>query len=136
MKLQQEGAGIKMDSVLPHLVLVSDDLLSTGIVVYHLKVTVYTVVCQRSNFSFVSLKKKNSSIFDILFLRLIIIIWDEGKQKLNWFKNVSTVLHRFSNTRTLYTFRTVTKDWMLGIPSDAMCIIPGYFCRKLSRKIY
>ena len=44
MKLQQEGAGIKMDSVLPHLVLVSDDLLSTGIVVYHLKVTVYTVV--------------------------------------------------------------------------------------------
>ena len=73
MKLQQEGAGIKMDSVLPHLVLVSDDLLSTGIVVYHLKVTVYTVVCQRSNISFVSLKK-NSSIFDILFLRLIIII--------------------------------------------------------------
>ena len=56
MKLQQEGAGIKMDSVLPHLVLVSDDLLSTGIVVYHLKVTVYTVVCQRSNFSFVLLK--------------------------------------------------------------------------------
>ena len=38
MKLQQEGAGIKMDSVLPHLVLVDDDLLSTGIVVYHLKV--------------------------------------------------------------------------------------------------
>ncbi|XP_078351266.1 uncharacterized protein LOC144636002 isoform X2 [Oculina patagonica] len=37
MKLQQEGAGIKMDSVLPHLVLVDDDLLSTGIVVYHLK---------------------------------------------------------------------------------------------------
>lgn len=73
MKLQQEGAGIKMDSVLPHLVLVSDDLLSTGIVVYHLKVTVYTFVCQRSNFSFVSLKKK-SAIFDILFLRLIIII--------------------------------------------------------------
>lgn len=38
MKLQQEGVGIKMDSVLPHLVLVDDDLLSTGIVVYHLKV--------------------------------------------------------------------------------------------------
>ena len=38
MKLQQEGVGIKMDSVLPHLVLVNDDLLSTGIVVYHLKV--------------------------------------------------------------------------------------------------
>lgn len=74
MKLQQEGAGIKMDSVLPHLVLVSDDLLSTGIVVYHLKVTIYTFVCQRSNFSFVSLKKKKSAIFDILFLRLIIII--------------------------------------------------------------
>ncbi|XP_068717325.1 kinesin-like protein KIF16B [Montipora capricornis] len=37
MKLQQEGVGIKMDSVLPHLVLVNDDLLSTGIVVYHLK---------------------------------------------------------------------------------------------------
>ena len=41
MKLQQEGAGIKMDSVLPHLVLVDDDLLSTGIVVYHLKVVQY-----------------------------------------------------------------------------------------------
>lgn len=38
MRLQQEGVGIKMDSVLPHLVLVDDDLLSTGIVVYHLKV--------------------------------------------------------------------------------------------------
>ena len=62
MKLQQEGAGIKMDSVLPHLVLVSDDLLSTGIVVYHLKVTVYTIVCQRSNFSFASLKKKVQSL--------------------------------------------------------------------------
>ncbi|KAK3710528.1 hypothetical protein QZH41_009354, partial [Actinostola sp. cb2023] len=37
MRLQQEGVGIKMDSVLPHLVLVDDDLLSTGIVVYHLK---------------------------------------------------------------------------------------------------
>ncbi|XP_073249049.1 uncharacterized protein [Porites lutea] len=43
MKLQQEGAGIKMDSVLPHLVLVSDDLLSTGIVVYHLKEGITTV---------------------------------------------------------------------------------------------
>ena len=74
MKLQQEGAGIKMDSVLPHLVLVSDDLLSTGIVVYHLKVTVYTVVCQRSKFFFRIIERKNSSIFDILFLRLIIII--------------------------------------------------------------
>lgn len=38
MRLQKEGVGIKMDSVLPHLVLVDDDLLSTGIVVYHLKV--------------------------------------------------------------------------------------------------
>ncbi|XP_048586357.1 kinesin-like protein KIF16B isoform X2 [Nematostella vectensis] len=37
MKLQEEGVGIKMDSILPHLVLVDDDLLSTGITVYHLK---------------------------------------------------------------------------------------------------
>ncbi|XP_015767513.1 PREDICTED: kinesin-like protein KIF16B [Acropora digitifera] len=43
MKLQQEGVGIKMDSVLPHLVLVNDDLLSTGIVVYHLKEGLTTV---------------------------------------------------------------------------------------------
>ncbi|KAJ7384731.1 Kinesin-like protein kif16b [Desmophyllum pertusum] len=43
MKLQQEGVGIKMDSVLPHLVLVDDDLLSTGIVVYHLKEGLTTV---------------------------------------------------------------------------------------------
>ena len=49
MKLQQEGAGIKMDSVLPHLVLVDDDLLSTGIVVYHLKVVqlALTLQCPR-----------------------------------------------------------------------------------------
>ena len=38
MELRKEGVGVKMDSVLPHLVLVDDDLLSTGIVVYHLKV--------------------------------------------------------------------------------------------------
>ena len=75
MKLQQEGAGIKMDSVLPHLVLVSDDLLSTGIVVYHLKVrnSIYSFM-SKIKFSFCIIEKKNSAIFDILFLRLIIII--------------------------------------------------------------
>ncbi|CAB3985193.1 kinesin KIF16B isoform X2, partial [Paramuricea clavata] len=36
MALQREGVGIKMDSCLPHLVVVDDDLFSTGIVVYHL----------------------------------------------------------------------------------------------------
>ncbi|XP_028398515.1 kinesin-like protein KIF16B isoform X2 [Dendronephthya gigantea] len=36
MALQREGVGIKMDSGLPHLVVVDDDLFSTGIVVYHL----------------------------------------------------------------------------------------------------
>ena len=39
MALQREGVGIKMDSGLPHLVLVDDDLFSTGIVVYHLTVS-------------------------------------------------------------------------------------------------
>lgn len=38
MALQREGVGIKMDSFLPHLVVVDDDLFSTGIVVYHLTV--------------------------------------------------------------------------------------------------
>ena len=75
MKLQQEGAGIKMDSVLPHLVLVSDDLLSTGIVVYHLKVCNSIYSCMsKIKFFFCIIEKKNSAIFDILFLRLIIII--------------------------------------------------------------
>ena len=38
MALKREGVGIKMDSDLPHLVVVDDDLFSTGIVVYHLTV--------------------------------------------------------------------------------------------------
>ena len=38
MALRREGVGIKMDSLLPHLVLVDEDPLSTGITVYHLKV--------------------------------------------------------------------------------------------------
>ena len=38
MALRREGIGIKMDSLLPHLVVVEEDPLSTGITVYHLKV--------------------------------------------------------------------------------------------------
>ena len=33
-----EGAGIKMESELPHLVCIDDDVLSTGVTLYHLKV--------------------------------------------------------------------------------------------------
>ena len=35
-----EGAGIKMESELPHLVCIDDDVLSTGVTLYHLKVSV------------------------------------------------------------------------------------------------
>ena len=37
LKKHQE-IGIRMDSELPHLVALEDDLLSTGILLYHLKV--------------------------------------------------------------------------------------------------
>ena len=45
MALQREGVGIKMDSGLPHLVVLDDDLFSTGIVVYHLTVC-YQLLCK------------------------------------------------------------------------------------------
>lgn len=35
-----EGAGIKMESELPHLVCIDDDVLSTGVTLYHLKASV------------------------------------------------------------------------------------------------
>ena len=35
---KHQGIGIRMDSELPHLVALEDDLLSTGILLYHLKV--------------------------------------------------------------------------------------------------
>ena len=38
MALRQEGLGVVLDSELPHLIGIDDDLLSTGIVLYHLKV--------------------------------------------------------------------------------------------------
>ena len=37
---KHEEIGIRMDSELPHLVALEDDLLSTGILLYHLKVFV------------------------------------------------------------------------------------------------
>ena len=34
-------AGIRMESELPHLVALEDDLLSTGVLLYHLKVFIW-----------------------------------------------------------------------------------------------
>ena len=38
MGFRYEGAGVKMESELPHLVCIDDDILSTGITMYHLTV--------------------------------------------------------------------------------------------------
>ena len=38
LALRAEGSGIVLDSDLPHLIGVDDDLLSTGLVMYHIKV--------------------------------------------------------------------------------------------------
>ena len=39
MGFRYEGAGVKMESELPHLVCIDDDILSTGITMYHLTVS-------------------------------------------------------------------------------------------------
>ena len=40
MALRKEGLGVVLDSELPHLIGIDDDILSTGIMLYHLKVSV------------------------------------------------------------------------------------------------
>lgn len=39
LALRKEGRGVVLDSELPHLIGIDDDLLSTGILLYHLKVS-------------------------------------------------------------------------------------------------
>lgn len=68
MKLQQEGVGIKMDSVLPHLVLVDDDLLSTGIVVYHLKVLLNYVISLTNSYILLTISFIHSFIHSVFHL--------------------------------------------------------------------
>lgn len=41
LALRKEGIGVVLDSELPHLIGIDDDLLSTGIILYHLKVRSY-----------------------------------------------------------------------------------------------
>lgn len=38
--LRKSGLGVVLDSDMPHLVGIDDNLLSTGVTLYHLKVTV------------------------------------------------------------------------------------------------
>ena len=37
LALRKEGKGVILDSMLPHLIGIDDDILSTGIMLYHLK---------------------------------------------------------------------------------------------------
>ena len=37
--VRREGMGVVLDSKLPHLIGIDDDILSTGIMLYHLKVS-------------------------------------------------------------------------------------------------
>ena len=39
LAFRREGFGVKMESELPHLVCVDDDILSTGVTLYHLRVS-------------------------------------------------------------------------------------------------
>lgn len=41
LALRKEGIGVVLDSELPHLIGIDDDLLSTGIILYHLKVSAF-----------------------------------------------------------------------------------------------
>ena len=41
LALRKEGLGVVLDSELPHLIGIDDDILSTGIMLYHLKVWKY-----------------------------------------------------------------------------------------------
>lgn len=38
LALRKEGSGVVLDSVLPYLLCIDDDILSTGMKLYHLKV--------------------------------------------------------------------------------------------------
>lgn len=40
LELRKEGRGVVLDSTLPHLIGIDDDILSTGIMLYHLKVNI------------------------------------------------------------------------------------------------
>ena len=42
LALRKQGLGVVLDSELPHLIGIDDDILSTGIMLYHLKVSIYT----------------------------------------------------------------------------------------------
>lgn len=39
--LRREGLGVVLDSDLPHLISIDDDVLSTGVILYYLKVGIY-----------------------------------------------------------------------------------------------
>ena len=45
LALRKEGLGVVLDSALPHLIGIDDDILSTGIMLYHLKVRKYIYSC-------------------------------------------------------------------------------------------
>ena len=44
LALRKEGLGVMLDSELPHLIGIDDDLLSTGIMLYHLKVQFFLML--------------------------------------------------------------------------------------------
>lgn len=43
--INKEKAGVTIDSNLPHLMAMDDDILSTGVVLYHLRVRYYPLFC-------------------------------------------------------------------------------------------
>ncbi len=43
LALRKQGLGVVLDSELPHFIGIDDDILSTGIMLYHIKVNLYMV---------------------------------------------------------------------------------------------
>ena len=43
--MRKRGLGVVLDSDLPHLIGIDDDILSTGIMLFHIKVSVCVCVC-------------------------------------------------------------------------------------------
>lgn len=60
MALRKEGSGVVLDCQLPHLIGIDDDLLSTGIILYYLKVN---GSFERHSSTFCHLSRYKTNIF-------------------------------------------------------------------------
>lgn len=76
LALRKEGIGVVLDSELPHLIGIDDDLLSTGIILYHLKVQTGPAPGLRTNLYYRVMFGSISRLFLFVFRRDG-HLWDE-----------------------------------------------------------